>query len=143
MKIALRLSLALACLFLAAPASAANPAACYGIVLKKMKISYDAKAAGLPDIQGFAACRGPGYSCRSSLDCCGGTFCNNGSCGDNGNACRGAGAACRSSLDCCGAASCTNGYCGDSGNNCRQEGAKCKSSLDCCGSNFCTNGFCG
>jgi hypothetical protein len=113
-----------------------------GIILKKAKIAHDAREAGA-DLQSFTACREPGYSCRSSLDCCGSSFCREGVCSDSGNSCRGPGAACRSSIDCCGSSFCRDGYCGDNGNSCRQEGAKCRSSIDCCGSNFCRDGFCG
>ena len=113
------------------------------LILKKAKLTHDAReAAGLPDLQGFSACREPGYSCRGSLDCCGSSFCREGACSDTSNSCRGAGARCNGSLDCCGSSFCRDGYCSDTSNSCRQEGAKCNGSLDCCGSSFCRDGFC-
>ena len=112
------------------------------ILLKKSKLRHDQQARGL-DWQGLTACRGPGFSCKGSLDCCGSSFCRDGHCSDTGNSCRGPGTKCGGSLDCCGSSFCRDGYCSDTNNSCRQEGAKCNGSLDCCGSLFCRDGFCG
>ncbi|RYZ99339.1 MAG: hypothetical protein EOP11_19595, partial [Proteobacteria bacterium] len=108
----------------AASFNAAETPASLEVVLKKSKLRYDAASAG--NLQAFAACREPGYTCRSSGECCGSSFCRDNVCSDSGNSCRGPGAACRSSGECCGSSFCRDGYCGDNGNSCRQEGARCR-----------------
>jgi hypothetical protein len=124
---------------------AANPTSLEEILqLKKAKDAFDDAEMHGMDLSKFqaAACRGPGYACRNSGECCGSSFCRSGSCSDSGNSCRGPGASCRNSGECCGSSFCRDGYCGDNGNSCRGEGAKCRNSGECCGSTFCRSGFC-
>jgi hypothetical protein len=118
----------------AAPATTPSPAD----QLNQIKQLFD---MGVLKLTMKPNCTNPGYSCQSSGDCCGSSFCDNGIC--SGADCQPLGAPCSNGGECCGSMYCDNdNRCDDASSNCYPSGSVCESSGECCGSSFCDNGIC-
>lgn len=88
-----------------------------------------------------SACMGPGQTCTSTTDCCGGRTCTNRQCSTTG--CASTGGKCNLNSDCCSGNSCVRGLCQAGGQSCSGTYGICRTAADCCTAGVtCTSGLC-
>ncbi len=121
----------------------ALPALLLGVGLVFTACDDGSKDDKIPDYDGPPvqySCINPGNHCLTTIDCCGGSTCQNNFCAGSGLK---PGQHCRSSSDCAGASVCAGDVCtATDAQACVKPGNHCDTSGDCCGGSTCSGGFC-